>query len=170
MQLLQAVASPEDAPQHIQVLAELFNTTWKGHLRKAMTYTLKEVQFSASIEQVAQALSARGPDVVETWQNAWSIMVSPSGWSQWNVHIRPCVIKRLRETALAHLTDRLVVEGDGTASSEDTSETVRLCCWIETHDADGSVQWARLHQKARDSYPLVFVCRNCNEARLNARS
>ena len=89
MKLLQAVAAPEDAESHVQVWAELFNATWKGFLQTAMTYTLKEVQYDETIEQVTRALSVRGLVAADAWQKAWNTVTSPEGWSKWNANIRP---------------------------------------------------------------------------------
>ena len=114
MQLLQHVASPEEAPRHVKVVADIFDHTWQQALRKTMQYTIAEVRFQDDIEKVMSILRRVGQQAacpeesgeaseLAALTEAWNLATSKDGWSVWCEKIRPRMVKVLRVTMVDSL-------------------------------------------------------------------
>ena len=158
MQLLQHVASPEEAPRHVKVVADIFDHTWQQALRKTMQYTIAEVRFQDDIEKVMSILRRVGQQAacpeesgeaseLAALTEAWNLATSKDGWSVWCEKIRPRMVKVLRVTMVDSLQRCLNKSG-----IDFVSEVVRLSAWMEAHDSQAESQWGALHQKAQEKH------------------
>ena len=150
MRLLQQAASPEEAPSHVQVLDELFNATWQKALRKTMQFTIMEVQHQEKIDGILAALGGHGSGVPEPAADTeiWNTLMSNAGWNAWKGKIRPLVANALRKAIADRISRRLSSTGP---EPDSISQMVRVCAWMETHDAGASSPWGALHVKAQEN-------------------
>ena len=158
MRLLQQAASPDEAPKHVQVLVQIFDSSWQKVIRTAMQFTIAEVQHEGDIDHIVSTLRQVGQEgssqkesgeasELATFQEVWGRWTSRNGWNMWRDMIRPRVVKVLRK-ALVDSFHRCL----NASSPELVSELVRVSAWMEAHDLQESTEWGALHQKAQEKH------------------
>lgn len=136
MELLRHFNMPEEAPSHVQVVAELASPTWKTQYRKATSDTLQEVRHSSAVEEARR------------WPQGWELIMEK--WAQWNEVLWPCVVTGLRLQIDGHLTRRLEASsGASAARAAEPQELARILARLERTDAHSEQRrWSCLHARA----------------------
>jgi len=146
MELLRQFNMPEEAPSHVQVLAELASTAWKTQYRKTMSHTLQEVHQSSAVDEARRCLESLAP---EQWPRGWELVMEK--WAKWNEALRPCVVTRIRLQMEGHLKGRLEASSDSAATERaaEAKELARILAWLERTDiASERQRWSCLHARA----------------------